>query len=203
MSTVLFPAGPIRLKQIFREVGVKKPVSPDAAEAVYKQWQDIRVQAEVAKEQDRQQKEREAQIESLSEEREHKVQMQRELLSAAGAKTDAEFRGKLLKFRQFQQYKEVYDQTEAHIRLIAKNPKKLSELRHELKIHTLKNWTDERDYYQKKIADAEKKLAEVAEKTRQHHRTPESDGQERRIRKTTPEHSRTARPIWTATSMTG
>ena len=42
--------------------------------------------------------------------------MQRELLSAAGAKTDAEFRGKLLKFRQFQQYKEVYDQTEAHIR---------------------------------------------------------------------------------------
>ena len=33
-----------------------------------------------------------------------------------------------------------------------------------MKIHTLKTWTDERDYYQKKIADAEKKLAEVAEK---------------------------------------
>ena len=30
-----------------------------------------------------------------------------------------------------------------------------------MKIHTLKNWTDERDYYQKKIAEAEKKLAEV------------------------------------------
>ena len=51
-------------EQIFREVGVKKPVSPDEAEAVYKQWQDIRVQAEVAKEQDRQQKEREVQIEA-------------------------------------------------------------------------------------------------------------------------------------------
>ena len=125
-------------EQIFREVGVKKPVSPDEAEAVYKQWQDIRVQAEVAKEQDRQQKEREAQIESLAEEREHKVQMQRELLSAAGAKTDAEFRSKLLKFRQFQQYKEVYDQTELISGSSPRILKKLSELRHGLKIHTLK-----------------------------------------------------------------
>ena len=52
-------------EQIFREVGVKQTVSPDAVEAIYKQWQDIRVQAEVAKEQDRQQKERESQIVSL------------------------------------------------------------------------------------------------------------------------------------------
>ena len=151
-------------EQIFREVGVKQTVSPDAVEAIYKQWQDIRVQAEVAKEQDRQQKERESQIVSLGEERQQRVQQQQELLKATGAQSEGEFRSKVLRFRQFHQYKEVYDQTEAHIRLIAKTPKNLSELRHELKIHTLKTWTDERDYYQKKIADAEKKLAEVAEK---------------------------------------
>ena len=52
-------------EQIFREVGVKKAISPDTVEGVYKQWQDIRVQAEVAKEQDRQQKERESQIARL------------------------------------------------------------------------------------------------------------------------------------------
>ena len=151
-------------EQIFREVGVKQTVSPDAVEAIYKQWQDIRVQAEVAKEQDRQQKERESQIVSLGEERQQRIQQQQELLKATGAQSEGEFRSKVLRFRQFHQYKEVYDQTEAHIRLIAKTPKNLSELRHELKIHTLKTWTDERDYYQKKIADAEKKLAEVAEK---------------------------------------
>lgn len=150
-------------EQIFREVGVKQTVLPDAVEAIYKQWQDIRVQAEVAKEQDRQQKERESQIVSLGEERQQRVQQQQELLKATGAQSEGEFRSKVLRFRQFHQYKEVYDQTEAHIRLIAKTPKNLSELRHELKIHTLKTWTDERDYYQKKIADAEKKLAEVAE----------------------------------------
>lgn len=151
-------------EQLFREVGVKKAISPETVEDVYQQWQDIRVQAEVAKEQDRQQKEREAQIASLSAEREDRVREQKGLLKSAGAQTEGEFRSKVLKFRQFNQYKEVYDQTEAHIRLIAKTPKNLSELRHELKIHTLKTWTDERDYYQQKIADAEKKLSEVVEK---------------------------------------
>ncbi len=151
-------------EQVFREVGVKKTVSPDTVEEVYQQWQDIRVQAEVAKEQDRQQKEREAQIASLGEERAQHVQEQQALLKATGAQTEGEFRSKVLRFRQFHQYKEIYDQTEAHIRLIAKTPKNLTELRHELKIHTLKTWTDERDYYQKKIADAEKKLSEVVEK---------------------------------------
>lgn len=151
-------------EQIFKEIGLKHEVTPEAVEEIYKQWQDIRIQVEVAKEQDRQQEERSAQIVQLRKDKEIRGHEQEDLLSLTGAQTIGEFRSKVLKFRQFHQYKEVYDQSEAHIRLIAKNPKNLAALRQELKIHTLKNWTDEKNYYEKKIADSEKKLAEVAEK---------------------------------------
>lgn len=151
-------------EQLFREVGVTLPSTPENAEKVYKQWQDIRVQAEVAKEQDKQESQRRDQIAQLKRNRDMKEQNQHLLLTKTGAQTAGEFRSKLLKFRQFQQYKEVFDQSEAHLRLIAKNPKNLVELRHELKIHNIKNWTEEREYYEKKIADAEKKRNEVAEK---------------------------------------
>ena len=151
-------------EQLFREVGVTLPSTPENAEKVYKQWQDIRVQAEVAKEQDKQESQRRDQIAQLKRDWDMKEQNQHLLLTKTGAQTAGEFRSKLLKFRQFQQYKEVFDQSEAHLRLIAKNPKNLVELRHELKIHNIKNWTEEREYYEKKIADAEKKRNEVAEK---------------------------------------
>lgn len=151
-------------EQLFRELGLSGEGTPENTEDVYKQWQKIRVQAEVAREQDRQQQERQEQIQQLQKDKEIRQNQQKDLLALVGAQTSGEFRSKVLKFRQFQQYKEVYDQSEAHIRLIAKTPKQLTELRHELKVHTLKNWTDERTYYEKKIADAEKKLAEVAEK---------------------------------------
>ena len=151
-------------EQLFRELGVAGEGTPEQTEAVYKQWQTIRVQAEVAREQDKQQQERQAQLVQLRKDKEIRQNQQQDLLALTGAQTTGEFRSKVLKFRQFQQYKEVYEQSEAHIRLIAKTPKQLAELRHELKVHTLKNWTDERAYYEKKIADAEKKLAEVAEK---------------------------------------
>ena len=151
-------------EQLFRELGISGEGTPEQTEAVYKQWQTIRVQAEVAREQDKQQQERQLQISQLQKDKELRQSQQRDLLALTGAQTTGEFRSKVLKFRQFQQYKEVYEQSEAHIRLIAKTSKQLAELRHELKVHTLKNWTDEREYYEKKIADAEKKLAEVAEK---------------------------------------
>lgn len=151
-------------EQLFREIGITAAVTPEQVETVYKQWQQIRVQAEVAKEQDKQQKERDEQIEELKKDKEIRQRQQQDLLVVTGAQTVGEFRSKVLKFRQFKQYKEIYEQSEAHIRLIAKNPKNLAALRHELKIHTLKNWTDERTYYEKKIAESEKKLAEVAEK---------------------------------------
>ena len=151
-------------EQLFREIGITADITPEQVETVYKQWQQIRVQAEVAKEQDKQQKERDAQIEELKKDKEIRKRQQQDLLVLTGAQTVGEFRSKVLKFRQFKQYKEIYEQSEAHIRLIAKNPKNLAALRHELKIHTLKNWTDERTYYEKKIAESEKKLAEVAEK---------------------------------------
>lgn len=151
-------------EQLFREVGVTAAAVPEQLEQVYKQWQEIRVQAEVAKEQDKQAAARREQIARLKRERDMSEQKQKLLLTSTGAQTEGEFRSKLLKFRQFQQYKEVFDQSEAHLRLIAKTPKQLAELRHELKIHDIKNWTDERAYYEKKIADAEKKLNEVAEK---------------------------------------
>lgn len=151
-------------EQIFREVGWEKEVTPTTVAALYKQWQETRVQAEVAKEQDKQQEEREAQIVQLRKDKDIRSHEQEDLLSLTGAQTAGEFRSKVLRFRQFHQYKEVFDQSEAHIRIIAKTPKNLATLRHELKIHTLKNWTDEKNYYERKIADAEKKLAEVAEK---------------------------------------
>lgn len=151
-------------EQICREVGMPCDHLPQDAETLYKKWQDIRVQAEVAREQDKQEAQRREQIEQLKKDKDIRLNQQKDLLALTGAQTIGEFRSKVLKFRQFQQYKEVYDQSEDHIRLIAKTPKNLTELRRELKVHTLKNWTDERDYYEKKIAEAEKKLAEVAEK---------------------------------------
>lgn len=151
-------------EQIFREVGIKQAVTPQSVDAMYRKWQEIRVQAEVAKEQDRQQQERGEQIVQLKKDQDIRRRQQDALLTLTGAQTAGEFRSKVLKFRQFQQYKEVYDQSEAHVRLIAKTPKNLTELRHELKVHTLKNWQDEQAHYEKKIAEAEKKLAEVAEK---------------------------------------
>ena len=42
-----------RGEQIFKELSVKKEVTPDAVEAVYKQWQAVQVHLEVAKEQER------------------------------------------------------------------------------------------------------------------------------------------------------
>ncbi len=151
-------------EQLLREIDLAGDGTPERVEEAYKRWQHIRVQAEVAREQDRQQQERKEQVAQLKKERDARRYQQKELLNMAGARTAGEFRSKVLKYRQFQQYKEVYEQSEAHIRLIAKTPKQLAELRHELKSHTLKNWTDERAYYEKKIADAEKKLAEAAEK---------------------------------------
>lgn len=151
-------------KQVFGAIGVSADSTPEQLEAIYKKWQHIRVQAEVTKEQDKQQDERNTQIKELQKDIDIRKRQQQDLLGLVGAQTVGEFRSKVLKFRQFKQYKEIYEQSEAHIRLIAKNPKNLAALRHELKIHTLKNWTDERAYYEKKIADAEKKLADVAEK---------------------------------------
>lgn len=151
-------------EQLFLELGIAGEGTPEAAEDVCKQWQHIRVQAEVAREQDKQQQECKKQIQQLQKDKEIRKNQQQDLLTLVGAQTSGEFRSKVLKFRQFQQYKEVYDQSEDHIRLIAKTPKQLTELQHELKVHTLKNWTEERAYYEKKIADAEQKLAEVAEK---------------------------------------
>lgn len=149
---------------IFQKVGETEAVSLKAAEAIYQKWQDIRVKAEVAREQDRQQKERDQQIAQLETEKGQQEKQQQELLTQAGVDSAAAFRSKVLRFRQFQQYREVYNQTEAHLRLIAKSPRRLNELRRELKTHTLKTWQDERDYYQRKIDDAEKKLASVVEK---------------------------------------
>ena len=51
-----------------------------------------------------------------------------------------EFRTKALQFERFRQYKEVYEQSESHIRLIAKDAKTYAELQRELRIHDLKVW---------------------------------------------------------------
>ena len=67
------------------------------------------MQAEVAKEQDKQQKERDAQIEELKKDKEIRKRQQQDLLVLTGAQTVGEFRSKVLKFRQFKQYKEIYD----------------------------------------------------------------------------------------------
>ena len=151
-------------EQIFREVGLRQDVSPDGIEAMYQQWQTIRVQAEVAREQDRQQEEQKQELEKWRKDKEIRLHQQTEILQETGSQTAGEFRSKVLKFRQFHQYKEVYEQSEAHLKLIAKQPKNLAQLRHELKIHDVHTWQEEKTYYERKIADTEKKLADVAEK---------------------------------------
>lgn len=150
-------------EQLFREVGVSEDVSPEGVERIYQEWQHIRVQSEVAREQDRQRDVGHIKLLATKKEREGCLKQQQDLLKECGASTAGEFRSKVLQFRQFHQYKEVYEQSESHIRLIAKNPKNLSTLRHELKVHDKKTWLDEKAYYEKKIDETEKKLAQVAQ----------------------------------------
>ncbi|WP_427112389.1 AAA family ATPase [Megasphaera sueciensis] len=151
-------------EQIFREIHVSEPVTPQSIETMYRRWQDIRIQAEVAKEQDKQQRDREDQIARWIKDKEVRVHQQRELMQAAGARSEGDFRSKILKFRQFHQYKEVYEQSEAHIRLIAKNDKNLSDLRRELKVHDMKYWKQQISQCEGSIAEAEKQLAAIAER---------------------------------------
>lgn len=99
------------------------------------------------------------------------MNLQKELLAAANCHTVGEFRTKVLQYKQFNQYKEVYDQSEAHIRLIAKSSKNYSDLQRELKIHDLSMWQDEQARYEQRIDECEKKLAAIAEK-----RGPSSNG---------------------------
>lgn len=150
-------------EQLFREVGVSDDISPEGVERVYQQWQQIRVQSEVAREQDRQRDANHIKLLSAKNDYKSCLRKQQELLKECGASTAGEFRNKVLQFRQFHQYKEVYEQSESHIRLIAKNPKNLATLRHELKVHDKKTWLEEKAYYEKKIDETEKKLAQVAQ----------------------------------------
>ena len=89
-------------EQLFRELGVAGEGTPEQTETVYKQWQTIRVQAEVAREQDKQQQERQDQIVQLRKDKEIRQNQQQDLLALTGAQTTGEFRSKVLKFRQFQ-----------------------------------------------------------------------------------------------------
>ena len=153
-----------RGEQLFHELSVKQSVTPEAMEDIYKEWNQIRLQAEVAKEQDRQRKEGQERIAALEREKRIRVNLQKELLAAANCHTVGEFRTKVLQYKQFNQYKEVYDQSEAHIRLIAKSSKNYSDLQRELKIHDLSMWQDEQARYEQRIDECEKKLAAIAEK---------------------------------------
>lgn len=151
-------------EQLFREIGIQQEASFTGAVAAYKQWQEIHVQGEVAREQDRQLALQREQLIQLQKKLQEQEAQQEQVLLRAGVKTEGEFRSKVLKYKQFCQYKEVYEQSEAHLRLLAKTPQILKELRHELQVHTMKNWTEEKAYYERKIKEIEKKIREVAEK---------------------------------------
>jgi uncharacterized protein YhaN len=151
-------------EQLFRELSIVTVVTPDKVEETYHQWQDIRIKAEVAKEQDKQQEQLQEQISHWSKEKEIRHTQQEELLKRTNSYSAGEFRGKVLKFRQFLQYKEIYEQSEAHIRLIAKNERNLVLLRRELKTHDMDLWKKELQEYNDKIAEYDKQLAAVAER---------------------------------------
>ncbi|WP_235720038.1 AAA family ATPase [Megasphaera lornae] len=144
-------------EQLFREIGIQQEASFTGAVAAYKQWQEIHVQGEVAREQDRQLALQREQLIQLQKKLQEQEAQQEQVLLRAGVKTEGEFRSKVLKYKQFCQYKEVYEQSEAHLRLLAKTPQILKELRHELQVHTMKNWTEEKAYYERKIKEIEKK----------------------------------------------
>ncbi|WP_273062566.1 AAA family ATPase [Colibacter massiliensis] len=151
-------------EQLFREISIKKALTPAAMEDVYKEWQHIQVQAEVAKEQERQRKEEQARLDALEKEKQIRLDRQQEVLRQANCHSAGEFRNKVLQYRRFCQYKEVYEQSEAHIRLIAKSPKNFSALQRELKTRNLKDWQDEQAAYEERIAACERKLAAIAER---------------------------------------
>ena len=153
-----------RGEQIFRELSVKKEVTPDAVEAVYKQWKAVQVHLEVAKEQERLRREGDARIAELEAEKRLREARLQELLKQTECRSVGEFRTKALQFERFRQYKEVYEQSESHIRLIAKDAKTYAELQRELSIHDLKVWEDEKAHYESRLAECEKKLAAIAEK---------------------------------------
>lgn len=151
-------------EQLFQLLGIRKECTPETTEELYRQWQQIRVQAEVAKEQDRQQEERQEQIDRLEKEKEIRRQQMGYLMEQTGAATAGEFRSKVLRYKQFRQYAEIHEQSEAHLRLIAKNPAELAELRRELKVHEPKFWNEECAFYERKAAEGEQKLAAIAER---------------------------------------
>lgn len=153
-----------RAEQLLHELAEPGKVTPAEIERIYHKWQDIRIKTEVAKEQERQQEQQAAQMEYWLKERETRNTQIQELLHDTGAQTEGEFRSKILKFRRFQQYKEIYEQSEAHLKLIAKTDKNLALLRKELKIHDMKTWKEELAHYKGKISEYEKKLAAVAER---------------------------------------
>ena len=151
-------------EQLFRELSITGAITADKVEDVYHQWQDIRIKAEVAKEQDRQQEQLQEQIEHWQKEKETRRHQQNELLKLTNSQSEGEFRSKIIKFRQFHQYKEIYEQSEAHIRLIAKNERNLAELRRALKNSDMDRWKKELKEYEDKIATYDKQLAAIAER---------------------------------------
>jgi uncharacterized protein YhaN len=151
-------------EQVFRELGIQAPATAEEVEIQYHKWQDIRIQTEVAKEKEKQEERQQEQIDYWEKEKQVRRQLQEDLLKQTHSQTEGEFRSKILKFRQFQQYRAIYEQSESHLRLIAKNDKNLVILRRELKVHDMKTWEDELAHYEKKMEEYEKKLDAIAER---------------------------------------
>ncbi|WP_288823284.1 AAA family ATPase [uncultured Megasphaera sp.] len=150
-------------KQLFKELSFAENVTPDNVVLLYKKWQTIRVQAEVAREQDHQRVIQKQQEEQLQREKARWEEKQRQLFQTVRVKTSGEFRDKALQYQQFCQYKEIYRQSEDHLRLLAKTSQALKQLKYDLQHYTVKDWQDKRIQYEQKIKELEQKIADIVE----------------------------------------
>lgn len=153
----------VQVKQLFKELSFAENVTPDNVILLYKKWQMIRVQAEVAREQDHQRVIQKQQEEQLQREKARWEEKQRQLFQAVRVKTSGEFRDKALQYQQFCQYKEIYRQSEDHLRLLAKTSQVLKQLKYDLQHYTVKDWQDKRIQYEQKIKELEQKIADIVE----------------------------------------
>ena len=161
-------------EQLFRELGVAGEGTPEQTEAVYKQWQTIRVQAEVAREQDKQQQERQAQIVQLQKDKEIRQNQQQDLLALTGAQTTGEFRSKVLKFRAVRSPYPAHRQDAEAVGGAAARAESPYAEKLDGRTGILRKENRRRG----------KEISRSRRKTGQHHRTAQPDGQKRRLRPT-------------------
>lgn len=150
-------------EEIFSKLAVQGRLTPAEVERQYHILQDMRIRAEVAKEKEKQRNQLSEQSGRWEQEKNAQEQQRDELFKEAGVMTTGEFRAKSLRYEQYKQYREIYNQSEDHLRLLAKGAKNATNLKKLLQSGTTDVWNREKEYYERQAEELDNKLALIAE----------------------------------------